>query len=276
MSTAWSGIAFVAKYLYLDADHYGAEFPWGREHFLDPRTPGGYAFGSKTVGGYYRELLKRLDGDPSADGVVIGTYPDDAYPMVTLDSTRPDGRIVIFFGHGIDRTSIDGTTVVVRDDVGSTVPVTIDVFRGDQWANVLTIRPESPWLPSMQYSATLSKTIRTLHGTSPSQDFELAFLTCTPRAAGGDCDETVGPPPPSPCPALDARYAARPDDPDAGPVEDPDAGPAPAIAPASASDSGGCALPTGTAGHSSLVALGLLLGALHARRRRRHDAPLRR
>jgi hypothetical protein len=247
MSTAWSGISAVSNFLYLDADVFGERYPWARERILDPRAPGGYAFGAKVVGRYYEELLRRIDGDTSADRVVIGTYPDASYPLATLDNTRPDGRILFFFGEGIDRASIDETTVVVRDDLGAEVPSTIGVFRGDTWANVITVTAQVPWEPGRQYTAVLRSDITTLSSASPSADLELTFTTCTPEAPGGDCEEPAGAPPPSPCPELDAKYRTWPGDPPIDPVASSSAASAGGDPPAAEAD-GGCALRAASGG----------------------------
>ena len=272
MSTARSGVAVVTKLLHTSADGHGKEFPWSRAHLLDPRTPGGYPFGARVTLGYYREILRRLDGDPSADQVVIGTYPDSDHPLVTLDGSRPDGRVNFFFGEGIDRASLGEGAVVVRDGAGVAVPAKVDVFRGDKWANVLTVEVASGWAPNTKYSVTLAKSIKTLSGASPTADHLLSFTTCAP-AAGGDCAESAGPPPPSPCPILDAKYVSPPSEPEEPEEPDP---PEPMSPPVDTTpkESGGCAfmspLPgAGSVGGWASFVLALACGALALRRRAR-------
>ncbi|APR81976.1 Hypothetical protein A7982_07325 [Minicystis rosea] len=279
MSTARSGVAVVTKLLHVGADDYGQKYPWSRSHFRDPRTPGGYAHGAKVVLGYYREILRRLDGGKSADGVVIGTYPEEAYPLVTLDPTRPDGKVLFFFGEGMDRTTIDDNSVILRDDMGNVIPSKVDVFRGDQWANVLRVEAMVPWKPGTKYTAVLGKGIKTLSGASPSADQEISFTTCTPSSPGGDCDEPQGAPPPSPCPTLDAKYVTpegEEEEMDAGMEEDAgvvdagtDAGKPPVEEPPVQQDSG-CAVsaPERDAGAWSAVVLALA-AACSVRRRKR-------
>lgn len=278
MSKAQSGIAVVAKFLYLEASEYGDDFPWARPRILDPRAPGGYAFGARVVSGYYREILRRLDGDTTADQVVIGTYPDASYPLITLDNTRPDGRLVIFFGEGIDRSTIDDGTVVVHDGVGNVIPTKVEVFRGDTWANVITVEAQTPWLPSTSYTATLSNTIKTLSGASPASELELSFTTCTPPSPGADCAELTGAPPPSPCPMTEAKYAERPGAvPEDPPPEDPPKEEPPKEKPPSKIElSGGCALgANGASGELSLAAIALACAALRGRRRARRGSSRR-
>lgn len=263
MKTGRSGIAVVANLLYVGADEWGAKYPWARKHLLDPRIPGAYPFGAKVVQGYYRELLRRLDNDPSADQVVIGTYPDAQYPLVTLDNTRPDGTIHLFFGEGLERPSVDDTTVEIRDEAGNLVPSTWSFFRGDTWPNVIRVAAQEAWKPSTKYTVVLNPTIRTLQGVSPTKPFSISFTTCTPSVAGGDCPEITGPAPASPCPKLDAQYAMRPLPPE---EEEP-----PMVNPVNTTnDSGGCSLSSSSERESVGAFAALLLGCagLLGRRRR--------
>ncbi len=209
ISTARTGIAAVTHLLYKGAGDYGKKYPWGRANFLNTATPGSYAFGAKVVMGYYRELLRRLDGDTSADEIVIGTYPSADYPLVTLDATRPDGKVILFFGHGLDRASITGDTVTVLGPDGMAVPVSVDVFRGDQWANVLVVQAQQSWLPGATYQVVLSNAVQTLHGASPQDDHTFSFTTCASPDANGDCP-APGPAPASACPETEKMYEVRP------------------------------------------------------------------
>jgi hypothetical protein len=262
MSTGRSGIAVVANLLYVGADEWGGKYPWARKHLLDPRVPGAYPFGAKVVMGYYRELLRRLDNNPSADGIVIGTYPDPAYPLVTLDNTRPDGKIHLFFGEGLERTSVDDTSIEVKDEAGNVVPTIWNFFRGDTWPNVIQVAAQDAWKPATKYTVVLNTGIRTLQGVSPTKPFSIEFTTCTPSAPGGDCAEATGPAPASACPKLDALYSMRPmpveeEDP---PVEQP---------PKTTEDSSSCAAASNADGGCAGGLAAVLFGCALARRRRR-------
>jgi hypothetical protein len=263
MGTGRSGIAVVANLLYVGADEWGGKYPWARKHLLDSRVPGAYPFGAKVVVGYYRELLRRLDNDPSADEIVIGTYPDSAYPLVTLDNARPDGKIHLFFGEGLERPSVDDTSIEVKDDAGNVVPTKWNFFRGDTWPNVIQVAAEQAWKPATKYSVVINTGIRTLQGVSPTKPFSLLFTTCTPSAPGGDCPDVTGPAAASVCPKLDALYSMRP-----MPVEeeDPPVDPLPTTR-----DSSSCSAASMTEGGfvGSLVAVLFGWASLIARRRRR-------
>lgn len=263
MSTGRSGIAVVANLLYVGADEWGGKYPWARKHLLDPRVPGAYPFGAHVVMGYYRELLRRLDNKPSADQIVIGTYPDAAYPLATLDSTRPDGKIHFFFGEGLDRTSVDDTSIEVLDDAGNIVPSKWNFFRGDKWPNVIQVALQEPWKPGAKYSVVLNPTIRSLQGVSPTKPFSISITTCTPAMAGGDCPEILGPAPASACPKLDAQYAMRPAPP--GDEEPPAVNP-----PKTTADTASCsAAPMAHVGSAGTFVALLVAGASGLRRRRR-------
>ncbi len=271
MGTARSGIAGVTNFLYKSANSYGRAYPWARAHFLDARTPGGYPFGAKVVGRYYEELFRRLEGNVSAGRILIGSYPDPEYPLVTLDPARADGRVVLFFGHGLDRASIGDRTVVLKDATGATVPAKIAIFRGDRWPNVITVTPSSRWQAGAKYTVTLTRELVTLNRTSPSADIQIAFTTCVPPTSGGDCAEIASAAPPSACPLTEAAHRDRPG-PEAA-AEDP--APPPST-PGPGPGTGSCATLRGP-GHSPLMALaalaGLLLaGARSSRRGRRPRA----
>lgn len=265
MGTAKSGIAVVANLLYVGADEWGAKYPWARKHLLDPRIPGAYPFGAKVVTGYYRELLRRLDNNPSADQIVIGTYPDAAYPLATLDNTRPDGKIHFFFGEGLERTSVDDTTIEVQDEGGNVIPTKWNFFRGDTWPNVIQVAALEGWKPGTKYTVVLKNTIKSLQGVSPTNPFSISFSTCTPAAAGGDCPEIIGPAPASACPKLDAQYSMRPLPPEE--EEDP-----PAVnPPKTTEDAASCsAAPLGDAGSAGAI-VALLFGCAGLAARRRRD-----
>lgn len=262
MSTARSGIAVVANLLYVGADEWGGKYPWARKHLLDPRIPGAYPFGASIVTGYYRELLRRLDNNPSADQVVIGTYPNAAYPLVTLDNTRPDGKIHFFFGEGLERASVDDASIEVHDESGNIVPSKWNFFRGDNWPNVIQVSLQEAWKPGAKYTVVLNPTIRTLQGVSPAKPFSLSLTTCTPAMGGGDCPEITGPAPASACPKLDAQYAMRPMPPA---DEDP-----PAVNPPKTNETASCsAAPLSDVGSAgALVAIVVGCAAFGLRRRR--------
>lgn len=278
MKTARSGIAAVTTLLSTSAGVYEQRHPWAAGAFLDGRVPGGYPFGAQVAARYYEELLRRLDGDVSADAVVIGTYPSASMPLVTLDASRADGRVVLFFGHGLDRESLDlENNLALFDASGERVPAEVATFRGDRWVNVLTLRPKDAWAPSSTYKLVLKNAIRTLNGASPSKDFELLIPTCTPDASG-DCAPLTGSPPASRCPKTDARYLPAPDDDGDGEVEEPSgevAGAGGATAPdaqvaADASDEGGCSTSGPASRGWGVIGAALLaaaLASLTARRR---------
>ncbi len=270
MEIARSGIGAVTTFLHTSADTYGKMFPWARSHLRDSRTPGAYPFGARVVARYYEEIFRRLEGDTSADKVLIGSYPDPEYPLLTLDPKRADGQVVLFFGHGLDRATINGNTFVLRDGAGGVVPSKVSIFRGDKWPNVITLRPDASWLPDTKYVVTVTRGLRTLNGTSPSSDIQLSFQTCTPVSPGGDCAEPPAPAPgPSPCPVTENQYKKRPGTEE--PPPEPAPSPPPSAAAPSAPQSSSCAA-SPRLGHdpaSALAALLVLPFALGARRLRR-------
>jgi hypothetical protein len=268
LDLAWSGISATINILSFANDEFVAKYPWGSAHLLDARTPGAYAFGSQVVIRYWEEILKRLDGDQNANGIVIGTYPNSQYPLVTLDKSRVDSKIVFFFGHGIDRDSVTDTTFQVYDKQGNLVPTTLQKFRGDKWLNAVMLQPTANWSPATEYRVVLSKSIKNLYGNSPDIDFELNFKSpCAPGDTSAGCPPEIkdsDPKPASPCPNTDAQYVRTPDPPDeTDPPIDTVNPPGPTTEPttnAASSDTGGCSLPEGSRPSSpwSWLPLGLL------------------
>lgn len=282
MSAARSGMGAVVKVLAPGAADFAPRYPWAHGAILDPRAPGGYAFGSRVVRRYYEELEKRLDGDHSADGVVIGTYPSDDYPLVTLDRARVDARVTVFFGHGLDRASVADDSIVVRGPGDVVVPTKLDRFRGDEWLNAVVLEPTSDWLPDTDYTLVVKSSIRTLHGVSPSADIAVKFSTrCATIPAASGCPMTG--PTKSPCPLNDARFQPEPEI-DEGAAGSAGAAGAPAPAGASGAatrpspsaipesdDGGGCAVASraSAAGALTLALSALLVARRGARRARR-------
>jgi len=268
MKTAKLGIGAVTHLLALAPEESIAEHAWAHDAYLDPRTPGGYPFGARVVKRYYEELVKRLEGSPDADGIVIGTYPDALAPLASLDRTNAHARVAVFFGHGIDRASFGEGSVRVEDDTGQPVAGTVAGFRGDEWLNVVTFDPAADWQPERTYSIVVSKSLVTLDGNSPSQDLVIPFTTpCD------GCEPALGfeGRPPSPCPVTDARYPFATDEPVGG------AGGAGGAAGeggtgGAASSAGGCGVGGSSASDAGLVLLSLValrrLGRFGRARRR--------
>ena len=174
--------AFASFFAGIEAapEAFIANHEWAHASYLDPRVPGGYHFGASIVVRYWEEIARRLDGDTSAATTVIGTYPSTAYPMQALDHTRADARIIFYFGHGMDRTTLDPSTVTVTGPGGAPVAVTTAPFRGDEWFNVLIATPDADWAPDTTYTVRLANTVQTLYGTSPASE---ASVITSPTSA---------------------------------------------------------------------------------------------
>jgi hypothetical protein len=240
MSTARIGIAAVTQLLSKGPEDAIAAHPWAHAAYLDPRTPGGYQHGARVTRRYYEELVKRLEGSADVDGLVIGTYPDVEAPLVTLDHTRSDARVLVFFGHGLDRASVNETSVVVRGPGGAAVPTATSGFRGDQWLNVIVLEPLADWLPDTTYELVVSASLVTLNGHSPSADVVIPFTTpcagCEPSPALGTPEAEGGPS--SLCALTDVRHPF-PSEPEPTPEPEPEPEPTPTAAPQASS---GCAM----------------------------------
>ncbi len=260
MAVARVGIAAVTNFLAAHPEERLAEHPWAHTAYLDPRTPGGYAFGARVVRRYYEELEKRLAGSADVAGLVIGTYPDATTPLAALDRNDAHARLVIFFGHGVDRASFSAASVVVRDELGNSVPGAVNGFRGDEWLNVVTFDPEGDWAADASYELVVKKTLVTQGGHSPSADIVVPF---TAPCAG--CEPRLGKAgvPPSSCPLTDTRHPFPADEPTG--VGGGDAEPG-----AAQDEPSGCTLGTAARHEGALAAM--LVGAIALSMRRDRDA----
>lgn len=250
MDLARAGQGVVAEFLWKDDEARGKQYPWARAHYLDPRVPGGYPWGALAVAGYWQNIVRRLEGDTSADALVVGTDPAPNGAVRGRAAGKVDAYLTLFVGQGLKRSSITASSFYVLDAAGAVVETEIRL-RGDEWATTLQLRPKADWAPDAKYTLVLDTTVETLSGTHPSKRFELPFTT-TVAPAGDE--------PPSPCPkTMTAHPRAE------APEEPIDAG-APTANAAPTSDSGGCAS-HGRAGGGGVAAL--LLAALAAHRVRR-------
>jgi len=204
MTLGRAGIGAVTNLLAADADNKRLEYPFAAAHFLDGRTPGSYPWGAQVAGRYFEALLKRIDGDMSADDMLIGVHPSADAPLVTLDHTRPDARILLLFGMGLDRASIVTDSVLVYDEANDLVPVTVSPFRGDEWCNAILVTPQQDWAPSTTYTVRISNSLSTLYGTSPAADFEVTFTSCSETSSRRSRLQRAGP-----CSPLQLRLDPR-------------------------------------------------------------------
>jgi hypothetical protein len=233
MDLARVGMGFVTEILYKDEAKRAAQYPWAHANYQDVRVPGSYPWGGLAVAKYWQVMLRRLDGNTSADDIVVGSDPPHGVSAGKLDSYA-----TLFVGYGLKRPSITASSFYVTDASG-VVPTDIRI-RGDEYATTLQLQPKSDWKTDTQYTLVLDTTVETIDGTRPSKKFELPFKV-TPLATGAA--------PASPCPAALVAYP-RPSD---------EEGEEPAPAPAASESSGGCATSGGAAGGATLLAALLAL-----------------
>ncbi len=255
MDLARTGQAVVTELLWKDHEARGKQYPWARARYLDPRVPGAYPWGGPAVAKYWQNVARRLQGDATADALVVGTDPAPNGALRGLAAGKVDAYLTVFVGQGLKRSSITESSFFVVDASGAVVPTEIRL-RGDEWATTLQLRPKADWAPSAKYTLVLDTAVETLSGTHPTSRFELPFTT----PCAGCSTELDGDPPPSPCPKTMTAHA-RVDETDETDETDE---PAPTNATPSA-DSGGCSTPV-TPGAGSLGGSLLAMAVALARR----------
>jgi hypothetical protein len=240
MDLARVGMGFVAEILWKDDAKRSAQYPWAKANYQDPRVPGSYPWGALAVAKYWENILRRLDGDSSAEALVVATDPPHA-----VTAGKMDAFVTAFVGYGVKRPSITASSFFVIDAAGSVIPTEIRI-RGDEYATTLQLKPKGDWAEGAPYKLVLDTAIETVDGTHPSKRIEVPFVV-TPIVNGA----------PSPCPLALAAYP-RPSDTDEEPAPTPNE-------PKSES-SGGCAT-SGSTGGSAALAIGALALTLARRAR---------
>lgn len=249
MDLARVGMGFVAEILWKDADKRGATYPWARAHYQDLRAPGSYPWGAAGVARYWENILRRLDGDASADALVVAADPPANGALATNSAGKVGALLTLFVGQGLKRPSVTSASFYVLDSAGVVVPTDVRL-RGDEYATTLQLKPRADWSPDAKYTLVLDTAIETLNGTHPSKRFELPF-----QAACAGCNaELTGAAPPSPCPKTLAAFPRPRDDEETETPKPP---------PAESTDGGGCS----TSGRGFAPAWWLVLACLHRRRR---------
>jgi len=183
METAMQGQRAVELVL-APGDKFAELMPWGRDHYLDNEAAGSYPFSAPLIARYWENIYRRLHGDYSLDGLVLGVHPRP-FERLSIDSSSLDSYVTLFVGHGIDPASITADNVRIEDADAKVIATQIRV-RGDKWAGTIQLKPEQDWAYKTRYTLILDELV-TLNGKTLSTPYRYDFETqCEP--GDSSCD----------------------------------------------------------------------------------------
>jgi MYXO-CTERM domain-containing protein len=242
-----------------------SESPWAASSYYVEATPGSLPFIAPIIARYWQVLWERLHGTDSLERSVIGRFPDDGGDNHEVDPRRPESRVMIVFGHGIDAMTLTRAEVVLETNEGVVVSANPRFIYGAPFANALLVDPEETLAYDTRYRVRLGENVRDIEGRALPAGVLTTFRTRCADERLGDCPalpepwtEPSGPPAGDAGPRADAGPTPDAADPtDAGPSLEPDAG-APSTPPS------GCGCRAPSAGRDAswpflLVSLALVL-----------------
>ncbi|MEM7153146.1 MAG: Ig-like domain-containing protein [Myxococcota bacterium] len=151
-----------------------ADFPWAAEHDDDPLTPGNPPHEAEIVRRYWRSNWALFHGD-EVPRPVLWTHPADGGSGHGTDPASIESWISIVFARGLFSPELDASRFHVVDSSGAEVPITIDLFYGNE-SHVLHVRPEEALLADEVYVVTVDAGIETIHGEL-LEGWDFAFST---------------------------------------------------------------------------------------------------
>lgn len=248
-----------------------SDSPWAATNYYVEETPGSLPFIARIIARYWQVLYERLSGTDSLERSVIGRFPEEGADNHEVDPRRPESRVMIVFGHGIDAMTLTRDNVLLATEAGAVVAANPRFIYGAPFANAVLVDPEETLAYDTTYRVTIGTGVQDLEGRALPAPVVTTFRTRCAADRLGDCPALPEPwTEPSGPPAGDAGPR-----PDAGPsVDAADAidasasieGDAGALVPMPSS----CACSTRRrtrATEAGLVALLALLSAVRSRRR---------
>ena len=219
-----------------------SESPWAASSYYVGSTPGSLPFIAPIIARYWQVLWERLHGTDSLERSVIGRFPDDGADNHEVDPRRPEARVMIVFGHGLDAMTLTRDNVVLETMDGVAVSADPRFIYGAPFANAVLVDPEETLAYDTTYRVTIGTRVQDIEGRALPTPVVSTFRTRCAADRLGDCPALPDPwTEPSGPPAGDAGPRA-----DAGPP--PDAAEVIDAAPIGAADAGVLAMPTGGCG----------------------------
>lgn len=244
-------------------EEYWSALPWSATHYYEAdHIPGSLPHVATFVAAYWQVLWERLHDRDDLDESLVGHWPLDGAVNVAVDPEDEELRILVAFGHGIERDGLTADHCVLRRSSGEVIPTRAHFIYGSQVANAVLLTPEEALAYDTDHEVEVAG-LHTLDGLTNSAPVGFSFRTrCAPESLE-DCpplpEDWVAPAMPPMRDAGVRRRDAGVPRPDAAVAAGPDGG-------AGGDEPGGCGCRT--AGGSGTSALAFVLFALWWRRRR--------
>lgn len=139
-----------------------ADFPWAAAHDDDPATPGNPPSEAEIARRYWQSNWALIHGDP-LPRPVLWTFPADGAAAHATAAASIESWITVVFARGLDEGALSAGQFHVVDSTEVEVPITIDLFYGDQ-SHVVHIKPTSDLLADEVYVVRIDPGVQTIHG----------------------------------------------------------------------------------------------------------------
>jgi hypothetical protein len=175
------------------------KYKWTSEVYFDPQAPGALPYNAKVISRHYEALWERLTtGTLSQDNFITWFGPPNEREERATNAQSVRSAITVWFGGGLDRSSIPEKPFAILDDEGNPVEYTFDYgsWGGGEWASLLRIRPKNDWRRDVTYTVTVLKGLKTGAGVELLADapFPFTLRSEIPAETGGDDTTTDGAP----------------------------------------------------------------------------------
>ncbi len=164
-----------------------SERPWAASNYDVEATPGSLPFIARIIARYWQVIFERLAGTDALERTVIGHYPEDGGDNHEVDPRRPESRVMVVFGHGIDAMTLTRDEVVLETEAGVRVSVNPHVVYGSPFANAVLVDPEETLAYDTTYRVTIGAGVRDIEGRALPAPVVSTFRTRCAADRVGDC-----------------------------------------------------------------------------------------
>lgn len=156
---------------------YMSSYPWTCGNQNNDQIPGSPPTHGPVIARYWEVLWERLNGASSFDQPLLGTFYSGMtpYDQVT-DSGSPESWVAFVMPWGLDPTTVNDESVIVSDDAGQPVPVTINVYYG--WnSHLVNLKPKQDWDSNTEYTVTIGPPMASWNGVPVTRSHQFPFAT---------------------------------------------------------------------------------------------------